>query len=112
MLLLPEHTNNTSGEQRWAGGGASGDELLLVSGGIDGGGAQPERYKLAVKGSKAAETECSSDFLPNLVLIRTLRVLGGFTCSDVHLNLPLLPQPTLPATTTTWPQVDTQHLFG
>lgn len=66
------------GRGREAGGGANGDELLLVSGGIDGSRAQPERYKLAVKGSEAMETECSSDFLPKLVLIRTLRELGGF----------------------------------
>lgn len=111
VLLLPKHTNNTSGEQRWAGGGANSDELLLVSSRIDGGGAQPERYKLAVKGSEAVETQCSSDFLPSLVLIPTLRELGGFTRPDVHLHLPL-PQPQLPTTTTsTWSQVDTNHLF-
>lgn len=46
----------SSGGQE-AGGGTNSNELLLVSVGIDGGGAQPERYKLPVKGSEAAKTE-------------------------------------------------------
>lgn len=100
------------GRRQEAGGGANSDELLLVSSGIDGSGAQPERYKLAVKGSEGAETECSSDFLPCLVLIRILRELGGFSCPDVHPHLSL-PQQFLPTTNTntTLPLVDTQHLL-